>query len=82
MYRKLLTHFLLFCTAALLSGCGIFGLNPFEAAGVIAKNKTDSRMAYDNYVFQSRKDNSDRESKKLAPIPIESYKDWMKARSL
>jgi len=79
-YRGIFYASLLLCCVVLSSGCGVLGISPFEAAGVIAKNKTDSRMAYDSYVFQARKDNTERESKKLPPIPIETYKEWIKAR--
>jgi len=71
---------LLFVLTSLVSGCGFFGISPIELAGTIAKNKTDSRMAYDNYVMQARKDNTERELHQLTPIKVETYREWLKSR--
>jgi hypothetical protein len=64
----------------MLFGCGFLGLSPIEMAGTIAKNKTDSRIAYDNYVMEMQKNNTEREKNHLQPIVIESYKQWLKER--
>jgi len=71
--------FLIVSTVALVTGAILNqGCVPVLIAAV-AYNHVHTKDAYNAYVTETRKDNTEREEHGLKPNPILSYDDWKKS---